>query len=153
MNSVNSQSSVEVNLTPTPVGQRIHHTGFVVASISAVLESFCRSIRGNGWSQTWHDPKQRVRVAFIYPSHPDEPSIELVEPADRGSPVEKFLEHGGGLHHLCYEFSNFDEAVGSASAQGLVLVRRPQPAIAFGGRRIAWFQSRERLLIEYLEKA
>jgi methylmalonyl-CoA/ethylmalonyl-CoA epimerase len=133
-------------------GERFHHTGFVVASIAAVIESFCRAVGGSNWSQTWHDPLQCVRVAFIYPSHPGDPSVELVEPAGLGSPVEAFLEHGGGLHHLCYEVDDLDEAVRGASARGLIMIRRPQPAVAFGGRRIAWFLTREGLPIEYLER-
>ena len=134
------------------VGQRFHHTGFVVASIAAVMESFRRALGGSTCSETWYDPVQRVRVAFIFPSHSGDPSVELVEPAGAGSPVEKFLERSGGLHHLCYEVDNFDEIVQGASARGLVMVRRPQPAVAFGGRRIAWFITREKLLIEYLER-
>jgi methylmalonyl-CoA/ethylmalonyl-CoA epimerase len=135
------------------ISERFHHTGFVVASIATVMESFCRAVGGSDWSETWHDPLQRVRVAFIYPSYPGDPSVELVEPAGPGSPVEKFLERNGGLHHLCYEVENLDQAVRNASARGLVIIRRPQPAVAFGGRRIAWFLTRERLLIEYLERA
>jgi methylmalonyl-CoA/ethylmalonyl-CoA epimerase len=135
------------------VGERLHHTGFVVASIAAVRETFCRAVSGSNWSETWHDPLQRVRVAFIYPGYPGDPSVELVEPAGPGSPVEKFLERSGGLHHLCYEVDNLDEVVRDASTRGLVMTRRPEPAVAFGGRRIAWFISREKLLIEYLERA
>jgi hypothetical protein len=41
--------------------------------------------------------------------------------------------------------------VRDARGCGLVMIRRPQPAVAFGGRRIAWFVSREKLLIEFLE--
>jgi methylmalonyl-CoA/ethylmalonyl-CoA epimerase len=138
-------------MSSNQVSERLHHTGFVVASIAAVMESFCRAVAGSGWSETWHDPLQRVRVAFIYPSQPGDPSIELVEPAYPGSPVKKFLERGGGMHHLCYEVDNLDEAVRGASARGLVMIRRPVPAVALGGRRVAWFLSREKLLIEYLE--
>jgi methylmalonyl-CoA/ethylmalonyl-CoA epimerase len=140
-------------MSSNQVGERLHHTGFVVASIATVMESFCRAVGGSSWSETWHDPLQRVRVAFIYPRHAGEPSVELIEPAGPDSPVQNFLERRGGLHHLCYEVDNFDEAVRGASAKGLVLIRRPQPAVAFGGRCIAWFLSREGLLIEYLERA
>jgi len=133
--------------------QRFHHTGFVVASIAPVIEEFCQAVGGNNWSEIWYDPLQGVRVAFIYPSTAGDPSIELVEPAGPGSPVEKYLERGGGLHHLCYEVDNFDEAIRGAKTRGLVMVRRPQPAVAFGGRRIAWFLTQERLLMEYLERA
>ena len=135
------------------ISERLHHTGFVVESITAVMESFCRAVGGSSWSEIWHDPLQRVRVAFIYPSRLGDPSIELIEPAGLGSPVQRFLERSGGLHHLCYEVDGLDEVVRGASVRGLVMVHRPQSAVAFGGRRIAWFLTRENLLIEYLEGA
>lgn len=140
-------------MSSNQVGERLHHIGFVVASIAPVIESFCRAVGGSNWSETWHDPIQRVRIAFIYPGHPGDFSVELVEPAGLGSPVERFLERSGGLHHLWYEVDNLDETVRATSARGLIMIRRPQPAIAFGGRRVPWFLSRERLLIEYLERA
>jgi len=55
------------------LGQRLHHTAFVVVSIADVIESFCLAVDGSGWSETWHDPLQRVRVSFIYPSHEGRP--------------------------------------------------------------------------------
>jgi methylmalonyl-CoA/ethylmalonyl-CoA epimerase len=134
------------------LGERLHHTGFVVPSVSSVMERFSRALGGGGCSEIWHDPLQGVRVAFIYPSRTSDPSIELIEPAGPGSPVQKFLDQGGGLHHLCYEIDNLDEAVREATARGLAIIRRPQPAVAFGGRRIAWFHLRGGLLVEYLER-
>jgi methylmalonyl-CoA/ethylmalonyl-CoA epimerase len=132
-------------------GGRFHHVGFVVASIAPVIENFCRALDGKSWSETWHDPVQNVWVAFIYPQKQSDPSLELVEPAGPGSPVQDFLASGGGLHHVCYEVDDLDRTVREARGHGLVMIRRPQPAVAFGGRRIAWFVSREKLLIEYLE--
>ena len=131
---------------------RMHHSGFVVPSISAVIESLCLATRGTGWSQTWHDPVQRVRVAFIYPANAGDPSIELVEPADEKAPVYKFLERGGGLHHLCYEVESLKVELTAAPDRGLTIIRRPQPAVAFQGRHIAWVITKEMLLIEFLER-
>jgi methylmalonyl-CoA/ethylmalonyl-CoA epimerase len=32
-----------------------------------------------------------------------------------------------------------------------VIIRKPVPAVAFGGRRIAWALTKQKLLVEYLE--
>lgn len=64
----------------------------------------------------------------------------------------RFLKKGGGLHHLCYETANLDRQLESARACGGLVTRMPLPAIAFGGRRIAWVYTRNKLLIEYLER-
>jgi hypothetical protein len=37
-------------------------------------------------------------------------------------------------------------------ARGALIMRRPKPAVAFEGRRIAWMLTREKLLVELLEK-
>ena len=78
--------------------------------------------------------------------------IELVEPASDDSPVTKFLrERGGGLHHLCYEVQDLEQALAAFKSRGAVLAKRPLPAVAFDGRRIAWIVTTEKLLIELLE--
>lgn len=146
------QEALVIRAGENSVGRRFHHVGFVVAAITPVIENFCRALGGKDWSETLHDPVQKVRVAFIYPQKQDDPSLELVEPAGPGSPVQDFLTNGGGLHHVCYEVDDLDWTVRGARGRGMVMIRRPQPAVAFGGRRIAWFVSRDKLLIECLER-
>ncbi len=97
-------------------------------------------------------PVQRVRVAFFSPLDARNPVFELVEPASELSPVSNFLKKGAGLHHVCYEVDDLESALREAKATGLVIVAPPAPAVAFGGRRIAWVCSRSRLLMELLER-
>ncbi len=99
------------------------------------------------------DPVQRVRVVFLLPAAAGQPQLELVEPAGGNSPVLRFLEQGGGLHHVCYEVADIGEQLARMQDAGATLVRRPRPAAAFGNRPIAWVMTREGLLIEYLEAA
>jgi methylmalonyl-CoA/ethylmalonyl-CoA epimerase len=47
---------------------------------------------------------------------------------------------------------SMDEQIARSLEQRAILVRRPTPATAFGGRRIAWVYTRNKLLIEYLER-
>jgi len=130
----------------------IHHIGFAVASISAAAEEFslCMSARWDG--RIFHDPLQRVRVAFFTPADLGNPVFELVEPAGETSPVSRFLAKRAGLHHVCYEVDNLETALGAALAAGWVVVSDPKPAVAFAGRRIAWVCSKHFLLIEFLER-
>lgn len=37
--------------------------------------------------------------------------------------------------------------------RGAIIARRPKPAVAFQGRRIAWMLTAEKLLVELLEIA
>ena len=99
-----------------------------------------------------HDPLQRVRVAFFTPLDTRNPVFELVEPAGEDSPVTNFLSKRVGLHHVCYETDDLDAGLHAARSAGLLIVSTPKPAVAFNGRRIAWVSSKNRLLMEFLER-
>ena len=131
--------------------QRLHHVGFVVQNIEAAIGGFAQSINGHRVSEIFHDPIQKVKVAFLATDGQDA-QIELVEPAGPHSPVQAFLEKGGGLHHLCYEVENCERALVEMRRRRGLVVKRPCPATAFGGRRIAWALTAEKLLLEFVEK-
>jgi methylmalonyl-CoA/ethylmalonyl-CoA epimerase len=120
----------------------LHHLGFVVSSISAVAEQFAASTAARWDGEVIHDPIQRVRVAFFSPADSQIPVLELVEPASEVSPVNDFLKKRGGFHHVCYEIDDLASGLREAWGAGLVIVADPAPAVAFGGRRIAWVQFR-----------
>jgi methylmalonyl-CoA/ethylmalonyl-CoA epimerase len=129
---------------------RLHHVGFVVASIDQSIPGFERGLGLRWQGVVFDDPTQRVRVTFL--GEPDTPQVELVEPSGPESPVRSFLAKGGGLHHLCYEADDLETELQRLRAAGGIVVQTPVPAVAFGGRRIAWAYTRQRLLVEYLQR-
>jgi methylmalonyl-CoA/ethylmalonyl-CoA epimerase len=133
--------------------RKLHHVGFVVNSIAAIGERFAKSIGGIWNGKIIHDPLQAAKVSFIDGPNPFCATVELVEPAGANSPVERFLQRGGGLHHLCYEVAQLEEQLKLSRSMGAMIVRQPLPAVAFGGRRIAWVFTKEKLLLEFLEAA
>lgn len=133
-------------------GQKLHHLGFVVADIAAGMKGFVGSLAATWDGRVFEDPHQKVKVAFLS-TRAGDPLIELAEPAAEDSPVRRFLtERGGGLHHVCYEVGDLEEQMAEMKARRCTIVRRPKPAIAFDGRRIAWVLTAEKLLVELLEK-
>jgi methylmalonyl-CoA/ethylmalonyl-CoA epimerase len=132
---------------------RLHHTGYVVASIQEAAPRFQQAL-GLDWDgEIIHDPLQMSDVAFLPSRSATDSVIELVEPSGRRSPVREFAESGGGLHHVCYEVPDLDAAIRRAEEAGHTLVRFPLPAAAFGGRKIAWVRTDFGLLIEFLQSA
>ena len=129
---------------------RLHHAGFVVSSIAAGIDDFSKRLHAGGDGTITHDPHQRVKVCFLQVGNA---VVELVEPAAADSPVGRFLEKGGGLHHLCYEVDDLDAQMQLMSARGAVITSAPYPAVAFAGRRIGWVMTGQRLLLEFLEAA
>jgi len=129
---------------------RLHHVGFVVASIEQTVDGMARSLGLRWHGEVFADPIQRVKVTFL--GEDGTPQVELVEPDAADSPVGAFLARGGGLHHLCYEVGDLDAQLGEVRTARAIIVRQPAPAVAFAGRRIAWVYTRDKLLIEYLER-
>ncbi len=135
-----------------PTELHLHHVGFVVAEITSSMEAFVNSLGARWDGSIFNDPNQRVRVAFLTTRSSDA-QIELIAPAAGESPVRNFLEKkGGGLHHLCYEVADLEQALADFRSRKAVLAKQPLPAVAFRGRRIAWIVTREKLLIELLER-
>ena len=130
---------------------KLHHIGFVVPSIQECAESFAMSLGAKWDGNIVFDPLQRVRVTFFQGHNPTDPLMELVEPDGPESPVSRFVERGGGLHHVCYEVNNLDSQLRFCQSVGTIIIRPPVPAVAFGGRRIAWGITKKRLLMEFLE--
>jgi methylmalonyl-CoA/ethylmalonyl-CoA epimerase len=131
---------------------RLHHVGYVVPSIEGAIAEYQAAL-SLGWDgKVFHDPLQMVRVTFLPSIHTSGATVELVEPAGRRSPVLKFAEAGGGIHHVCYEVADLKTQLESAQQAGCVLVRVPLAAVAFGGRKIAWVKTRSGQLIEFLQR-
>lgn len=118
---------------------RLHHIGIAVRSIAAV----------NSEIQIFHDPIQRVRVAF-FEMH--DLLVELIEPAGDDSPVQRSLNQGVKLLHTCFEVDRLESSMDVAREAGYHPIRHPAPAVAFGGRRIVWVFHRELGLVELLER-
>ena len=131
---------------------KLHHIGFVVSSIQDCAESFTQGLGASWDGKITFDPIQKVRVTFFEGRNSIDPLIELVEPSEPGSPVSRFLRHGGGLHHFCYEVSDLEGHLEFCKRVGNTVIRQPVPAAAFGGRRIAWVVTQKKLLMEFLER-
>jgi methylmalonyl-CoA/ethylmalonyl-CoA epimerase len=131
---------------------KLHHIGFVVSSIHESSQSFVLALGATWDENVVFDPIQKVRVAFFEGRNPADPLIELVEPGGPDSPVSRFVERGGGLHHLCYEVENMESYLAFCKSVGTIIIRPPVPAVAFGGRRIAWAVTKKKLLLEFLER-
>jgi methylmalonyl-CoA/ethylmalonyl-CoA epimerase len=130
---------------------RLHHMGFVVADIATAMPAFVRSMAAEWDGQIFEDPLQKAKVAFMTTRSGDA-QIELVQPMGENSPVQRFLQQSGGMHHLCYEVADLEAELAAFRSRGAAIASRPKPAVAFGGRRIAWVITSEKFLVELLEE-
>lgn len=128
---------------------KVHHYGLATDNLERSMETM-RTLGYHVGSITF-DAIQKVRVAFA--SRDDEATIELVCDADENGPTRRFLAQvGGGLYHICYEVDSIEEAIKTLREKGFLLRHAPVPAVACGGRKIAWMYNRTIGLIELVEK-
>lgn len=125
-----------------------HHIGIVTSDIAATAAHYQRA--NYALSETVLDPIQKVRIAFL--SKAGEPSIELIEPADENSSVQKVLRKNGvSPYHMCYTVNDIEEACERLQDLGYVLLFRPVEAEAFEGKSIAYLYHTEVGFIELLQ--
>ena len=136
MNLENRDTLVEISALGE--GARPDHIGLVVPSIEQASPE----------SVAVFDPEQKVRVAFISLSGM---TVELVEPVGEESPVMNSLRKGNRLLHICYTVPDLPLALAAAEQSGFFCLSAPVPAVAFGGRRIAWIFHKVFGLVELLE--
>lgn len=128
---------------------KLDHVGIVVKNLEAYGAAYASNLGLLVDSPIFHDPIQRVRVQFW--SDGNGGRVELIEAASEDSPVKRALEKGRGLNHLCYEVDDINARVQEAVNRGAILTSQIVPAVAFGGRRIAFLYFRELGLIEFVE--
>lgn len=128
---------------------KLHHVGIVVQNIERSGDSYAQKLGFRPLSSIFTDPLQRVRIQLWGNEYTV--SLELIEPLGEDSPVRRFLEKGGGLHHLCFEVTDIVAAVEHARSHGGIVVSEPVPAVAFEGRRVAFLFFQDIGLVEFEE--
>jgi methylmalonyl-CoA/ethylmalonyl-CoA epimerase len=101
-------------------------------------------VAGYHASEVVIDTIQQVKVCFL--SKDGEPYIELIEPLDENSHVDKILQKNKGVttpYHLCYEADNIDVVFDILVEMGYTPLFRPIEAIALGNRQICYFYKKE----------
>ncbi len=81
--------------------------------------------------------------------------VELLQPTNEGSPVEKFIANRGeGLHHLCFEVDDIELAVTELKDAGIELINET-PRVGVEGYRVVFVHPKSTggVLVELAEKS
>lgn len=108
--------------------KRIDHIAIVVRNMDDAL-TFYRDMLGIAPSRVLDFPREGVRIAFLPLGGPNGSEIELLEPTSEETGVARFLQkHGGGLHHICLETPDIEQALADLRASGAMLLdEAPRP--------------------------
>lgn len=112
----------------TGVVKRIDHVAIVVRQLDDAL-AFYRDMLGIAPSRVIDFPREGVKIAFLPLGGPNGSEIELLEPTNPDGGVARFLaSRGGGLHHICLEVADIDQALTDLRASGAMLLdEKPRP--------------------------
>ena len=127
---------------------RVDHIGYAVKSIDKAKSSL--EALGYVFGPTVEDADRRVFICFGELSGY---RIELVAPMGPGSPVDLHLAKiGPAPYHICYKSSDLEADIDLLQKKRFKVSLAPAPAVAFGGKRVAFLYSLAAGLIEIVEE-
>ena len=126
-----------------------HHVGYLVKNMEDSLNAF----EVLGYSVVRPPAKDDIRGAFIAFMQKDGIRIELIQPADRESPVYGLLKHyRNAPYHLCYGTDDFEGDISRLEAKGFSLFTEIEPAPCMGNRNVAFLMNAHIGMIELYDK-
>ncbi len=127
---------------------KVDHIGYAVRDIEKAKASL--GALGYVFGPTLEDGDRNVFLCF---GELEGYRIELVAPMGPGSPVDLPLAKVGPTpYHICYVSSDLEADVESLRKKRFKVSIPPAPAVAFGGKRVAFLYSLAAGLIEIVEE-
>ncbi|MCQ2343457.1 MAG: VOC family protein [Paludibacteraceae bacterium] len=127
---------------------KFHHIGVAVKKISSTAAIYVDA--GYKQLETIFDPEQNVNICWL--TKEGMPVVELLEPVDETSPVNKTLEKNGvAPYHTCYVVDNIEETIAQLRRMKYVIVSKPVEACAIHKCKVAFLYNKNIGLIELVE--
>lgn len=128
----------------------VHHVGIVVEDIEKAKKPY-EEVFGLEVVEKFDVDAFSAKVAFIPLKNT---YIELVEPTNPEDGLGKFLQRGGGMHHICYEVENLDDIYGELKKKNIREVSGGiQHTPCFGKALFLHPKDTGNVLIEVVERA
>ena len=129
---------------------RLHHVAYVTRNVDQKADQLTALLGFRKLGPAVVDTVQGVRIQFMETG--DSGLLELLEPHGEKSPVQRHLDKGGGLYHLCFEVEDLDGTLRRLrDTREVAVVCEPVPAPAINFRRVAFVVTPSRDLIEFVE--
>ncbi|GAK59745.1 putative methylmalonyl-CoA epimerase [Candidatus Vecturithrix granuli] len=115
--------------------KKVNHIGIAVKDIEESLKIY-RDLLGLELEGQHAVEEQKVITAFFPVG---ETHIELVQPTEGNVGVAKFIEkRGEGVHHLCFEVDDIEQALADLRARGAKLIDEQPREIEDGKKKMAF---------------
>ena len=127
---------------------KVDHIGIVVRDIQEALRVYENAL-ALPLRETMEVPDQKVKVAFLPIG---ESTIELVQPTTDDTGIARYLEkQGEGIHHICIEVDDIEEALARLESHGVQLIDEEPRQGAHGKVAFIHPQGAHGVLLELVE--
>jgi methylmalonyl-CoA/ethylmalonyl-CoA epimerase len=128
------------------------HIGLIVPDLATGRNFLTSTLGITRWTPITDDPVLHVSVQFgAAPGHPL--TYELIAPFGEHSPIATALRSGKNiLNHLAYLTPSLEASGDHLRQSGCYPTGDPLPALAYQGRRVQFWISPLRFIIELIEK-
>ena len=130
---------------------KLHHIGRVVADLKEAIDYYKDNFGLECITEQVVDANQKVEVVFVDVGFGKDLTLELIKPIGADSPVSKFLEKGGGLHHLCFEVEDIQQAMIDFREKGALILGNPVPGKGHNDRSTLWLYTSKKELVELIQ--
>lgn len=127
-----------------------HHIGIFTSDLNNGRIKLSSILPIQSVSEPIEDPGLKVQIQFCT----DTSGIcyELVAPLGDNNPVSGILLSGKAIiNHVAYTVLDIDEASKKLRESGCIPISQARPALAFENRRVIFFMSPLRFIIELIE--
>lgn len=122
---------------------KLNHVAIAVPDLAAAAALY-RDAFGAKVSAPLALPAHGVTTVFVELPNA---KIELLEPLGDASPVAAFLKRNpaGGIHHLCYEVADIEQACKQLAARGMRILGGGKPATGAHGKPVVFAHPKDAL--------
>lgn len=126
------------------------HIGIVVPTLSVGRDHLASIFAIDRWTEAFADDVNGVYVQFG--NDPSGICYELIAPLGPNSPIAQALQTKRSIiNHVAYRVDDLDHHAECLVQERCFVAGPAKPAIAYGGRRIQFFVSPLRFIIELIE--
>jgi len=120
---------------------RLNHVAIAVPDIGKA-RALWRDVLGARVSEIEDQPEHGVRTVFVDLGNT---KIELLGVLGEGSPIAGFLERNpsGGIHHVCVEVDDIEEARARIAAAGVRVLGTGEPKIGAHGKPVLFLHPKD----------
>jgi methylmalonyl-CoA/ethylmalonyl-CoA epimerase len=128
---------------------KIDHICFAVKKLSEAIDYWQGIFGYSQMTLPIINTRQKVKVVFL--SKADSLPIKLIEPLKENETLTKFVDQGGGFHHICFKCDNLEGKIDELKTKGVRLLVPPQPGEAFGNKDIAFLWAKNKINFELID--